>query len=138
MQEVSRVPSLSLVGLRLQSIDLLAKIVDFVSAGPLDLVRSNEGTEFFVDLGNCPAGYLQSLFRSLIGFALEGTDFHLELDLPALEFVDCFWNSFASHADTRMKLIIHILQNAKRSKKKRTLHTLHLPNRWRSRGVVGR
>jgi hypothetical protein len=40
----------------------------------LVLVRSNEGCELFVDLGDRLASYLQSLFRSGILFTLESVN----------------------------------------------------------------
>ena len=88
-------PSLCLIGLRLQFVDFLAESIDFVAARLLVLVRSNEGYKFVINLINCPAGRLQSILRGLVLFALKSVDFHLELELPTLQFIDSFGSSFA-------------------------------------------
>ena len=88
-------PSLCLIGLRLQLVDFLAESIDFVAARRLVLVRSNEGDKFVIDLSNCPAGHLRSILRCLVLFALKSMDFYLELQLPTLQFIDSFGSSFA-------------------------------------------
>ena len=95
-------PSLCLIGLRLQFVDFLAESIDFVTARLLVLVRSNEGGEFVINLSNRLAGHLKSILRGLALFALKSVDFYLELELelPTLQFIDSFESSFASHADT--------------------------------------
>src|SRR5260221_1389859 len=109
MEEGSFVPSLRLIGLRLQFIDFLADSINFVAARLLVLVRSNEGGEFVTNLRNCLAGHLQSVLRGLVFFALKSVDFHLELELPTLQFIDRLGSSFASHADTiRVRFRIRI------------------------------
>ena len=131
-------PSLCLIGLRLQFVDFLAESIDFVTARLLVLVRSNEGGEFVINLSNRLAGHLKSILRGLALFALKSVDFYLEL--PTLQFIDSFESSFASHADTkraRFRVRMEPQKFWQEGKRKRTLHMPHRPSQLQSPEVVG-
>lgn len=95
------VPALRFVRLRLQLINPLADTLDFVATRFFRFILRQKRAQFVFDVGDCLACNGETLFRSFVFLALERVDLNLELELPSLELVDCFWSRLTGNADAR-------------------------------------
>jgi hypothetical protein len=89
------VPTLSLVGLGLELVDLPANVVDLLSTRLLSLVRRQERLELVINVGDGFAGDLETLLRGLVLLPFESVDLDLEFELAALKLVNSFRSSFS-------------------------------------------